>query len=277
MEIYNPLNSAPTPTHQPPSRWLLLIEGRAVYELASSVLTMSWLSKRHEGDGHPVITLPGFLASDISTGPLRRFLNGVGFSAHRWDLGRNYGPRPGMEEALEARIDEVYALYGGQKVSLVGWSLGGIYARLMAHRKPNKVRSVITLGSPFGGSTRANHAWRLFESFSGQPIDQVDPQTMEHIRTPPPMPSTAVYSRSDGVAHWRSCVDNHEGPGTENVEVDGSHCGLGCNPLVLEVIADRLAQPEDSWQPFERRGARQWLYRHPKARNGTSPEPLVQA
>lgn len=253
---------------RPPSKLLLLAEGRAVYELASTYLTMPLLRRRPEGDGHPVMTLPGFIASDVSTGLLRCFLGRVGFSPHRWRLGRNLGPRPGMEDRLMERLETLNDRYG-EKVSLVGWSLGGIFSRLLANRAPDRVRSVITLGSPFGGDPRANHSWRLFERLSGAPIDGVDPQTMEFVRRPPPVPSTAIYSRGDGIADWRCCIDE-EGPETENIEVKGSHCGLGCNPLVLNVIADRLAQPEDSWQPFERSGWRRWIYRTPQPRPDTA-------
>ena len=245
---------------EPPSRWLLLIEGRAVYELASSAFALPLLRRRHQGDGHPVLTLPGFLASDTSTGPLRYYLQDIGYAPHRWHQGRNLGPREGVEVKLEERIRHLYRRYDGRKVSLLGWSLGGLYARLMAHRLPDLVRCVITLGSPFGGDPRANHAWRLFEQFSGQPIDEIAQRTREHIRTPPPVPSTAIYSRSDGVAHWRCCVDP-AGPETESVEVRGSHLGLGFNPMVLHVIADRLGQPEGGWKPFRRRGLERLVYR----------------
>ena len=258
-----------TVTYRPPSKWLLAIEGRAFYELASSWLTFPLLQRRFDGerfdgDGHPVMTLPGFIASDLSTRPLRCFLRGIGFSPHRWRLGRNLGPRPGLEDRLMRRLEHLNDRYG-EKVSLVGWSLGGIYSRLLANRAPDRVRSVITLGSPFGGDPRANHTWRLFEQLSGRPIDDVEPQTMQHIRQPPPVPSTAIFSRGDGVTDWRCCLDEVDRE-TENIEVGGSHLGLGFNPLVLHAIADRLDQPQGAWQPFRRQGWRKLLY--PKAPAG---------
>ena len=260
---------------RPPSRLLLLAEGRAVYELASTVLTMPLLRSEGPGDGHPVMALPGFIASDVSTGLLRSFLRSLGFKSHGWRQGRNLGPRPGLEDRLMQRLEQLNDRHG-EKVSLVGWSLGGIFSRLLANRAPDRVRSVITLGSPFGGDPRANHSWRLFERLSGTPIDAVEPETMAHIRRPPPVPSTAIYSRGDGIADWRCCIDaeDHE---TENVEVKGSHCGLGCNPLVLHVIADRLRQPEGAWRPFERQGWRRLLYRSPQSRPMPNPEPVVSS
>ncbi len=261
-------------TFSPPSKFLLLAEGRAVYELASTVLSLPLLQNQTTGDGHPVMALPGFIASDYSTGVLRGFLQSIGFKPHRWRQGRNLGPRPGLEERLMERLERLNDRYG-EKVSLVGWSLGGIFSRLLANRAPERVRCVITLGSPFAGDPRANHSWRLFERLSGSPIDAVDAKTLAQFRQPPPVPSTAIYSRGDGIADWRCCIDP-KGHETENVEVKGSHCGLGCNPLVLHVIADRLAQPQGAWQPFERRGWRRLLYRSPKASPQPTPETVAE-
>ena len=213
------------------------------------------------GDGHPVLVLPGFIATDLSTQPLRRFLTGVGYDAHEWRLGRNLGPRAiGREgEKLVARLRAIHEATG-QKVSLVGWSLGGIMARIVARRAPEAVRQIITLGSPFAGSPRATNVWRAYELFTGQRID--DPHTQAQLNegaAPPPVPSTAIYSREDGVVAWQNCREQ-ETPITDNIEVHGSHCGLGVNPTVLYAIADRLAQAEDEWHPFERTGLRAFVY-----------------
>lgn len=248
----------------PPSPLLLLMESRALGELATTFALMPLLETGPTGDGHPVLVLPGFLASDLSTGTLRLFLKRKGFSPHRWHQGRNLGPIGDLEERLMARLETLQARYR-RKVSVVGWSLGGIYARLLAHRNPDAVRAVITLGSPFNHDPKANNSWRLFEWVSGTLIDEVDPEKIELVRTPPPVPSAAIYSRTDGVTAWQCCVDYIEpGRRTENIEVPGSHCGLGCNPLALHAIADRLAQPEDRWSPFERSGLRRLLYPRPR-------------
>ena len=243
----------------PPSPLWLLAEGRAIGEFLTTWLTLPILRHGPEGDGHPVLLLPGFLASDISTTPLRRFLTGQGFSAHRWRLGRNLGPRGDFEERLMNRLVELHERHG-RTVSLVGWSLGGIYARMLANRAPDLVRGIITLGSPFNHDPRANHSWRLFEYVSDRPIDEVPEEAFEEIRTPPPVPSTAVYSRTDGVAAWPCCRDDEDGPLTESVEVPGSHLGLGVNPVVYHLLLDRLAQPEGEWQPFESSGLRKFFY-----------------
>ena len=147
----------------------------------------------------------------------------------------------------------------GEKVSLVGWSLGGIYARELARQQPHRVRQVITLGSPLNLSNKANHAWRLYEHLSGQTIDSQREQ-MNLLRAPLEVPATAIYSRSDGVVAWQTCIDDENREQTQNIEVPGSHCGLGHNPMVLYVIADRLSQPPDAWKPFDRSGLRKLVY-----------------
>ncbi len=249
-----------------PSVGLLLIEGRALGELATTYAMMPLLRRGPRGDGHPVLVLPGFLASDISTTPLRRFLSERGYSTHPWKLGRNLGPREGVEDRLMERMLEVRQRHG-RKVSLIGWSLGGVYARILANRSPGDVRCVITLGTPFNADPKANNSWRLFEWVSGQRIDEVDPVTLRQIRQTPPVPTTSIYSRTDGVTSWRCCVDQ-EGPRAENIRVPGSHCGLGANPLVLHAVLDRLAQAEGDWRRFRRSGLKRLLYWRPR---GPSP------
>ncbi len=245
-----------------PSLGLLLIEGRALGELATTYAVMPLLRRGPRGDGHPVLVLPGFLASDVSTAPLRRFLGRHGYATHPWELGRNLGPREGVEDRLMERLLEIRERHG-RKVSLIGWSLGGVYARILANRSPEDVRCVITLGTPFNADPKANNSWRLFEWVSGQRIDEVDPETFRHIRETPPVPTTSVYSRTDGVTSWRCCVDK-EGPLAENIRVPGSHCGLGANPLVLHAVLDRLAQPQGGWRRFRRSGLKRLLYWRPR-------------
>ncbi len=257
-ELEHSANPDPPFDARKPSPLLLLSEGRALYELSWYWLARPMLDRAAHGDGHPVLVLPGFVATGLSTRPLRSFLRQHEFGAHCWAQGRNLGPVEGLEDRLEERLGELHQRYG-RKVSLVGWSLGGVFARLLANRAPDLVRSVITLGSPFRNDPKANRSWRLMELLSGQRIDQVPTETFARIRNTPPVPTTSVYSRTDGVAAWRCCIDR-EGPQAENVEVSGSHCGLGWNPLVLYLLADRLAQPEGSWQRFEAPRALRWLY-----------------
>jgi pimeloyl-ACP methyl ester carboxylesterase len=211
------------------------------------------------GDGHPVLVLPGLVASDISTKLLRRYLRGRGYDAHGWGLGRNLGPREGIEDGMVEKLQQLHAS-SGRKASLVGWSLGGVYARLLAARHPELVRSVVTLGSPFKGSARATNAWRVYEGVSGQSAE--DPRRMRHVQPTPPVPTTSIFSRSDGVVAWRCSVEQ-AGPQSENIEVVASHLGLGAHPAVLYALADRLAQPEGQWKPFDRAALGPLVYPDP--------------
>ena len=244
----------------PPSRQLLMLELRAIMEMGAFFSTYPLLRMGPRGDDHPVMVLPGLAASDTSTRPLRAFLMDRGYSAHGWKLGPNHGPLPGAEEAMQERLAELFQRYG-QKVSLVGWSLGGIFARELAKRAPNQVRCVITLGSPFAGAPRASNAWKLYERVSGRGVDDLEARTRRRVA--PPVPATAIYSRTDGIVAWQGCLED-EGPLTENIEVEGSHCGLGHNPVVLHAVADRLAQPEGRWRPFDRSGIKGLIYRDPQ-------------
>ena len=248
---------------KPPSRTLLALEGRALVELGWFWQSLAILRLVKRGDGHPVLVLPGFTASDLSTAPMRWYLRDRGYRACGWSLGRNLGLRRGVEVGLTRRLRSIYWRHG-RRVSLVGWSLGGLYARELAYQHPEMVRQVITLGSPFNVSSRANHAWKLYERLSGQAIES-DRELLDRLREPLAVPTTAIYSRSDGIVAWQCCLENEQRPYTQNVEVFGSHCGLGHNPMALYVVADRLAQPADDWSPFDREGLRRLFYRQAPA------------
>lgn len=243
----------------PPSAELLLLEQRAVGELAAFFSLAPLLRLAAAGDGHPVLVLPGLSADDSTTRPLRAFLRDRGWRAHGWKLGPNHGPRAGVEEKMAERLAELHQRYR-RKVSLVGWSLGGVFARELARRAPESIRTVITLGSPFAGEPRASNAWRLYEMLSGRSAG--DWPEREQMKAPPPVPTTAIFSRSDGVVAWQGCMER-EGTHAENIEIESSHCGLGHHPVALYAIADRLAQPEGGWTPFRRTGLRRLIYPDP--------------
>ncbi len=223
----------------PPSPLLLMLEGRAFAEYGALLLSWPLLHRLPRGDGHSVLVLPGFGGSDLSTRPLRRALARLGYDVHGWGQGRNLGMRRTVRAALEQRFEELYRARG--KLTLIGWSLGGIYAREMARGAPERVRRVITLGSPFNHHPRANNADRLYRWVNGGG-EEIDWEGFERRRVPPPVPCTAIYSKSDGIVDWR-CAMEDPAPNTENVEVRGSHTGLGVNVQVLRVIAERLARP----------------------------------
>ncbi|MEX0282857.1 MAG: esterase/lipase family protein [Arenibacterium sp.] len=241
------------PTLAAPSRALLLLEGRAIPELfgfAAALPTLTALAPR--GDGQPVLVLPGLTTSDRSTVALRRFLKSKGYPTYGWNMGLNLGPRPGVEQGLIDLVDRL-ADEHGRKISIVGWSLGGIYARQLGKIMPEHVRQVISLGSPFGGHPRATNAWRVYQMASGQDPDDTESHMGGAIAEPPKMPTTAIYSKTDGICAWQNCIERRA-PHTENIEVKASHCGLGHHPSAVYAIADRLAQPEGNWKKFERSG-----------------------
>jgi pimeloyl-ACP methyl ester carboxylesterase len=245
-----------------PSALLALTElPRALAEFGSLGLAAPILATAPRGDGHPVLVLPGFVTSDMSTTILRKFLSGLGYEAHAWELGPNLGPKAiGQEgEKLVARLKAVHELTG-KKVSIVGWSLGGVMARQLSRRAPDAVRQVITLGSPFTGSPRATNAWRAYQILTGHHVDSEDARSqMRESEAPPPVPSTSIFTREDGVVAWQNCIEPRDAQ-TDNIQVHGSHCGLGVNPAVLYAIADRLAQADGDWHPFERNGLKALVY-----------------
>jgi pimeloyl-ACP methyl ester carboxylesterase len=213
------------------------------------------------GERHPVLVLPGLMASDVSTGTLRRWLRGLGYRVVGWELGRNRGPTQEVVDALPALVKRL-ADEDGRPVSIVGQSLGGIYARRLALRVPAEVRQVTSLGSPFRhapGAGDDSPAARLYRSLASTHARTAG---RERLARPLPVPSTSVYSRWDGVVDWRACLQEAT-PTSENVAVHASHLGMGFDPAVLWVVADRLAQPKDGWQPFRPPAAFRALFPDP--------------
>jgi pimeloyl-ACP methyl ester carboxylesterase len=231
----------------PPLGWFVLEQGRAALELARAAERRRLLESAPRGDGHPVLVLPGLLAGDFSTAPLRRFLRELCYDARGWGLGVNLGPTAALRAKLDERLLALRRRHG-RKVSLVGWSLGGIYARELARAHRDDVRCVITLATPFRDIS-ATHAARLLPIRpGGRPLHEAH-DLRAWLRTPIPVPTTSLFSRSDGIVAWKSCLEE-DGPERENVEVACSHTGMGFHAEALAVIADRLAQPEGAWRPW---------------------------
>jgi pimeloyl-ACP methyl ester carboxylesterase len=178
---------------------------------------------------------------------LRRFLRALCYDAHGWRLGINLGPTPAVRAKLDAQLATLFGRHR-RRVSVIGWSLGGIYARELARAHPERVRCVITLATPFRDIS-ASHAARLVPIRpNGRSLGEAH-ELRAHLRRPLPVPTTSLFSKSDGIVAWRSCLEER-GPERENVEVACSHTGMGFHPEALAVIADRLAQPEGGWQPY---------------------------
>src|ERR1700712_4384882 len=237
---------------RPPGIGLLLAEVRGIFEFNASLLLSPLLMRAPRGDGHPVLTLPGFLASDLSMAPMRRYLKELGYDTYAWRMGRNIGGVSRMRAALRDRLVEIHSATG-RKVSIVGWSLGGVYARDLALQAPDMVRYVMTLGSPFAGDVRATNATRLYEALSGEVVED-NSELTKAIAGDLPVPVSSIYSRTDGIVNWHTSLLRPSDT-AENIEVHlASHIGLGVNAAALWAVADRLAQAEGEFKQFDRSG-----------------------
>lgn len=240
----------------PPSKFLLMLEVfRSICEYAQSIfltIPLQYISPR--GDGHPVVIIPGLGTADGSTYYIRNFLSSLGYNVYPWGFGRNMGPRRGLDKLIkdvEKRVRDISNENGGVKVSVIGWSLGGIYARELAKNAPDVVRQVITLGTPFKANPNSTNATRLYELLS-KDRSHKDPHIMRSISIKPNVPFTSIYSKTDGVVAWKSSIEE-ETDISENIEVPiASHLGLGHNPITMHIIADRLSQPEMCWRHYKR-------------------------
>lgn len=231
---------------------LLMAEGRALLEAAALVPSAAvLLATAPKGDGHHVVVIPPFGAGDTFTTVLRTFLRRLGYQVHKWHRPEVLGMHRLATVAIP-RISDLRRSSEG-RISVIGHSLGGIYAREIARSAPDDIRDVISIGSPFSGDMKSNYVWPMYEVATGTRIDSIPTRFLEQMSEPPGVPATAIFSKSDGVAHWSCCVER-DGPTTENIEVIGSHIGLLHNPAVFYVIANRLAQPEGEWQPFRPNG-----------------------
>lgn len=229
--------------------WLFTESGRAITELGAYFPYRNLLRHAATGDGHPVMVLPGFMTTDLSTAPMRGFLKQLGYAAYGWEQGRNYATID-LIDVLSDRLQEIYEKHQ-RKVSLIGWSLGGVYARQMAKAHPELVRQVVTMGAPFAGVLKPNNAVWIYNLISSSKVEEVDPDLIADLPKPAPVPTTAIYSKQDGIVPWRLCMELEEDDWHQNVQVRGSHLGLGINPAVLTIIADRLQYEQKSWQPFK--------------------------
>lgn len=227
---------------------------RTMGELSLLPASTPLLKMAPRGDGYPVLVCPGFLAGDATTTVLRKFLSSKDYDVYGWNLGQNLGMKTTGDdgELLADRVMEIYKK-SRQKISLVGWSLGGVMAREIAKKLPDQVRQVITLGSPIVGRPDTSNISWLYQKVSGHSLTRSELiELQEELKDPPAdIPSTSIYSKTDGIVAWKTCKEP-KSTLTDNIEVFASHCGLGVNAGVFYAIADRLALPEDEWSPFDR-------------------------
>lgn len=244
-----------------PRRLHTFMEGRAALETLAHFGTMPLHRYLPRGDGHPVLIIPAFMTTDRFTAQFRRCLTRLGYTAYPWQQGVNAGLNNDKLGVLEAQL-KALADRHGEPVSVIGWSLGGLYARSLANLHPDRVRQVITLGSPFGIPTMQmqgvqSGVARLYSLFNRMD-DPMLGRTELWQRTPE-VPFTGVYTESDGIIHWHYCLDRRS-ERSENIRVLGSHVGLTHNPLVLNLISDRLRYRAEGWQPFAISGWKKPFY-----------------
>ena len=236
----------------PPSRALLFAEPvRAALEFAAYQVMSEQALPR--GDRHAVVIFPGLATNGVVTRPLQSFCERLGYDCYDWGMGLNVGPQGDVQQWLTALAQRILALTEAhpEPISLVGWSLGGIYAREVAKRVPTRVRQVVTIGTPFAGTAEHTNVGALYRMLNGG-VPPTDPELCALLSSTPPVPTTSIYSRTDGVVAWQACVDegHDDRRRVENVEVEGSHCGMPWNPSVLRVLADRLAQRPGNWRGY---------------------------
>jgi len=233
-----------------PSTWMNFSEVfRAMYDFKKSSEFVKTYHSIGAGDGHPVIVIPGFLGSKTTTIRLRKFIDKLGYKSYDWGRGTNLGNL----EDINALIDliEQIAAKHQQKVTLIGWSLGGVYARELSKMKSDLVRQCITLGAPFADINAPNHASWLIDWMQGDVrLNPNYTDLLEKLADPAPVPSTAIYSKEDGVVPWEVCREPVEDRFHQNVEVKGSHLGLPINASVWYLISDRLRYKAENWEPF---------------------------
>jgi pimeloyl-ACP methyl ester carboxylesterase len=248
----------------PPLR-LAALEERAFFEMWASSVSSLLLRRICRGDGHPVLVLPGFMAGDASTSRLKQILRGHGYWVHGWHQGRNSGPTAEILEGTRRRLLELYMRHG-RRVSVIGQSLGGIYARDLAREFPEAVRQVVTLASPFRIRQGDHSTVTVLMKSLGMSVERFaeleQAELPEEDRAPLLVPATAIYSRTDGIVRWHACIDS-EGPQRENIAVRGSHSGLAVNPAAVLAVADRLAQSEGEWRPFRPPRGTSYLFPEP--------------
>jgi len=205
------------------------------------------------GDGHPILVIPGLGATDFQMDPLHRVIENSGYKPYGWGLGLNKAFTLETEQRLVGRLREISRENEGRKVSVIGWSLGGLYARAMALEEPEIVRQVITLGTPYKGIEDTTPVW-LFEKAFGIPFhetfDEEERLRLRVLTERIPVPYTSVFSKTDGIVNWRSCqIDFCPDARQQSIEVRGLHMALPANPQVYEAVERLLEVPENEWRP----------------------------
>jgi hypothetical protein len=224
-----------------PPLFNIVLEGRALFEWSSMFCLYPLIPKRIKGANKPVLLIPPYLGNDLSTSFVRKYLKSVGFKTYKWDLGVNLVKSHYIPKLIE-KLDEIYENHQ-EKVSLVGWSGGGIFAKIIANRYPEKVEQIVTIGSPVWGVMNLETPLiNIFEFFRGKSLKERNEKFLKELEAIPDVPITCIYTKTDGVMPWKHCmeVESHR-KNIKNIEVYGSHSGMGANATVLLTVANALS------------------------------------
>jgi pimeloyl-ACP methyl ester carboxylesterase len=225
------MNISSDPDLRVPPGWRRVSE--AGWLLSRAIYGIGHLDARGPEDGPPALVIPGFIANDRTTMALRRELAAAGYRTYPWNGGWNMGARADTIEQLKRRLDEISP---DRPVLLVGWSLGGVYARELARASPDRVHAVVTLGSPFSQDPRLNNVWRLYEWVAGHPVDR---PPIERISAKPPVPTLALWSRRDGIIAplaARGLPDESD----MAVELHCNHMAFGVSRIVARKVVHQI-------------------------------------
>ena len=233
------------PTAERPNKLFAWLELRAPFEFASLIPFAPWLASAPKGDGRPVLLAPGFAAGESTMKPLSLYLSFLNYQTYDWGLGVNRGEVYEDIDRLGARVESLFEQLNGQPITLIGWSLGGVIAREVARLHPERVREVITLGTPVVGGPKYTTVGEYFADSKGIDLDELEREVDERNSLGLSQPVTSIYSREDGVVGWRAAIDTYN-PHAKNVRVSSSHIGLGVNPQVWLAIAKTLADQANS-------------------------------
>jgi hypothetical protein len=217
----------------------ILREVRAPFEFASLAFHAHALSNAPKGNAEAVMLVPGYLADDYSMRPLGAYLKYLGYDVYYTELGRNMGKVNTDMMRLGKRVESVSQALDAKKVTLIGWSLGGVLTREVARLFPDVVQQVLTLGTPIVGGPKFTSVGKRYAKLNNIDLEAFELDVHQRNSIGLTQPVTSIYSKSDGVVGWQASVDIYNQQAI-NIEVNGSHMGLGVNPKVWLTIADVL-------------------------------------
>ena len=223
-----------------PPLFNVILETRSVVEWVSMFGIYPFIPKHKASKNRPVLLMPPYLGNDLSTTFVRNYLKSVGFKTYKWELGVNMINSKSLPKLIE-KLDEIFEIHQ-EKVSLVGWSGGGIFAKIIANRHPDKVEQLITIGSPvWGVKNMKTPVVRSLEFLRGRKLKERNDKFIKELEEIPDVPVTCIYTKTDGLLPWKHCMEAETlRKDIKNIEVFGSHCGMGANASVLLTVANSL-------------------------------------